>query len=235
MSLTASALDVKALSVRLGRTEVLNNLSFSVPQASCLAVIGPNGVGKTVLLKALIGALPYTGEIHWAANTILGYVPQKLDIERDLPLNAGDFLRAKAALSKASSAEVARALHSVALEESMLRQPIGSLSGGQFQRLLVAFALLGHPNVLLLDEPAAGVDEPGQAQLQQVIHRLQHTERMTILLVSHDLSVVYRHADNVLCLGRRRICLGPPRTVLSPEMLQELYGAALSYHVHDHT
>ena len=110
----------------------------------------------------------------------------------------------------------------------MLRQQIGSLSGGQFQRLLVAFALLGQPNVLLLDEP-------GQAQLQQVIHRLQDTEGMTVLLMSHDLSVVYHHADSVLCLGRRRTCLGPPRTVLSPEMLQELYGAALSYHVHDDT
>ncbi len=235
MNVTASALDVKALSVRLGGTDVLHDLTFSVPKASCLAVIGPNGVGKTVLLKALIGALPCTGEIRWAADTVLGYVPQKLDIERDLPLTAGDFLRAKAALSKASSAEVSRALRAVALDESMLRQPIGSLSGGQFQRLLVAFALLGQPNVLLLDEPAAGVDEPGQAQLQQVIRRLQDTEGMTVLLVSHDLSVVYRHADSVLCLGRRRTCLGPPRTVLSPEMLQELYGAALSYHVHDDT
>jgi len=229
------ALEVQDLAVRLGGTDVLGGVTFSLPRASCLAVIGPNGAGKTVLLRALIGALPHTGKITWARDAVLGYVPQKIDIERDLPLNGRDFLRAKAALTGGSRTMQAEALRSVGLADKVLSAPIGNMSGGQFQRLLIAFALLGRPNVLLLDEPAAGIDAPGQAQLNEVIHDLQHTRAMTVLLVSHDLSVVYRHADYVLCLGRQGACFGRPRAVLTPEMLYEVYGQPLGFHVHDHS
>ena len=229
------ALEVGDLSVRLGNTDVVRGVSFSLPRASCLAVIGPNGAGKTVLLRALIGALPHTGRIAWAAETVLGYVPQKLDIERDLPLNGHDFLRAKAALAGSSAAMQAQALRAVGLAESLLSTPIGNMSGGQFQRLLIAFALLGCPNVLLLDEPAAGIDAPGQAQLNEVIRGLQASRAMTVILVSHDLSVVTRYADYVLCLGRQGACFGPPRTALTPETLYEVYGQPLGFHVHDHS
>lgn len=228
----ANALEVENLTVRFGATELLHDLSFNVPRGGSLAIIGPNGVGKTVLLRALIGAVSYTGRIQWAAGTRLGYVPQKLDIERDLPLNGGDFLRAKAALSKVSRKEILEVIRWVGLDAEMLVGPIGNMSGGQFQRLLVAFALLGRPNVLLLDEAAAGVDAPGQEQLNEVIHRLQANEGMTVLLVSHDLSLVYRYADHVLCLGRQLACFGVPRTVLTPERLYELYGSPMGFHVH---
>jgi zinc transport system ATP-binding protein len=229
-----NALEVQDLAVRLGGMEILRRITFSLPQASCLAIIGPNGSGKTVLLRALIGALPYTGSVVWAPGTALGYVPQKLDIERDLPLNGGDFLRARAALAGSSRELQLEALRSVGLAEQALSTPIGNMSGGQFQRLLIAFALLGRPNMLLLDEPAAGIDAPGQAQLDEVIRALQHTRAMTVLLVSHDLSVVYRHADLVLCLGRHETCFGPPRAVLTPEMLHQIYGQPIGFHVHDH-
>jgi len=228
----ADVLEVRDLCIRFGAIEILHCLTFSVARGSSLAIIGPNGAGKTVLLKALIGALPYTGSIRWSAGARLGYVPQKLDLERDLPLNGWDFLRAKAALSKASGAQIAQALTAVALQQHTLAQPLGSLSGGQFQRLLVALALLGRPSVLLLDEPAAGVDAPGQARLGEVIHALQSTDDLTVLLVSHDLSVVYQYADNVLCLGTRDSCFGPPRSALTPEVLYELYGARTGFHVH---
>lgn len=226
---------VRDLTVRLGSTDVVRGVTFDLPRGSCLAVIGPNGAGKTVLLRALIGALPHTGEIAWAADTVLGYVPQKLDVERDLPLNGRDFLRARAALAGGSAALQAEALRSVGLAEPVLATPIGNMSGGQFQRLLIAFALLGRPNVLLLDEPAAGIDAPGQAQLNEVIHGLQDTRAMTVLLVSHDLSVVYKYADYVLCLGRHGACFGPPRSALTPETLFEVYGQPLGFHVHDHS
>jgi zinc transport system ATP-binding protein len=229
------ALEVHDLTVRLGGADVLRGVTFSLPRASCLVVIGPNGAGKTVLLRALIGALPHTGSIAWAADAVLGYVPQKIDIERDLPLSGRDFLRAKAALVGGSRETQAEALRSVGLEGGLLSTTIGNMSGGQFQRLLIAFALLGQPNVLLLDEPAAGIDAPGQARLNEVIHDLQHTRRMTVLLVSHDLSVVYRHADYVLCLGRQGASFGRPRSVLTPEMLYEVYGQPLGFHVHDHS
>ena len=230
-----NALEVRDLGVRLGGTDVIRDITFALPRASCLAVIGPNGAGKTVLLRGLIGALPHTGTVAWAADTVLGYVPQKLDIERDLPLNGHDFLRARAALAGSSAAMQAEALRSVGLAEKVLSTTIGNMSGGQFQRLLIAFALLGRPNVLLLDEPAAGVDAPGQAQLNEVIHGLQETRAMTVLLVSHDLSVVYRYADYVLCLGRHGACFGPPRSALTPETLYEVYGQPLGFHVHEHS
>jgi zinc transport system ATP-binding protein len=230
-----NALEVRDLTVRLGGADVLRGVTFSLPRASCLAVIGPNGAGKTVLLRALIGALPYTGKVAWAADAVLGYVPQKLDIERDLPLSGRDFLHAKAALAGGSRGMQAEALRSVGLADGVLSTTIGNMSGGQFQRLLIAFALLGRPNVLLLDEPAAGIDAPGQAQLNEVIHGLQHSHAMTVLLVSHDLSVVYRYADHVLCLGRQGASFGQPRSVLTPEMLYEVYGQPLGFHVHDHS
>lgn len=230
-----NALEVQDLAVRLGGTEVLRSITFSLPRASCLAIIGPNGAGKTVLLRALIGAVPHTGKIAWGPGTVLGYVPQKLDIERDLPLNGRDFLGARAALAGSSPELRREALTSVGLAEEALSTPIGNMSGGQFQRLLIAFALLGRPNTLLLDEPAAGIDAPGQAQLNEVLRALQDTREMTVLLVSHDLSVVYRHADYVLCLGRHGMCFGPPRTALTAERLYEVYGEPLGFHVHDHS
>ena len=229
-----NALEVRNLAVRLGSTDIVRDITFELPRGSCLAIIGPNGAGKTILLRALIGALPHTGTIAWAADTVLGYVPQKLDIERDLPLNGRDFLRARAALARSSPAMQAEALRSVGLAEEVLATPIGNMSGGQFQRLLIAFALLGQPNMLLLDEPAAGIDAPGQAQLNEVLHGLQQSRAMTVLLVSHDLSVVYRYADYVLCLGRHGACFGPPRSALTPETLYEVYGQPLGFHVHDH-
>jgi zinc transport system ATP-binding protein len=227
------ALEVKGLAIRFGTTEIVRDVSFSVPQGSSLAVIGPNGAGKTILFRALIGSLPYEGSIRWATGTRLGYVPQKLDIERDLPVTGGDFLTAKAAVVRAQRSAIFTALAGVGLDKEILRIPIGALSGGQFQRLLVAFALIGNPNVLLLDEPAAGVDAPGQEQLSGLVRRLQEEHRITIILISHDLSVVYRYATSVLCLSRTYSCVGPPQTVLTPEVLTRLYGMPLGFHVHD--
>lgn len=227
------ALQVENLSVGFDGTTVIEGLSFEVPHASALAVVGPNGAGKSVLAKALIGALRHEGHIRWEANTKIGYVPQKLDIERDLPITGGDFLHAKAMVSRASRDGVANALGLVGLRAESIGKPIGELSGGQFQRLLVAAALVGHPTVLLLDEPTAGVDEPGQDSLNHAIERLRDERGLTIISISHDLSVVYRYATNVLCLSRGHAWFGAPRSILTPQLLQELYGAPVSYHVHD--
>jgi len=226
-------LQVRDLSVRFGTNTVLAHLSFTVPAGSALAIIGPNGAGKTVLFRALIGATPYEGSVHWAERTRIGYVPQKLDIERDLPITGDDLVRAKAAVTGATAQEAAKALELARVEKDVSRWPIGALSGGQFQRLLVATALVGRPTVLLLDEPTAGVDEPGQERLNQTIDRLRTELGLTVLLISHDLSVVYRYASRVLCLARSEVCIGPPKEVLTPAILQELYGAPVSYHVHD--
>jgi len=227
------ALEVENLGVNFGPIEIFRSLSFAVPRGSSLAVIGPNGAGKTVLFKALIGSIPSKGSIRWASGTRLGYVPQKLDIERDLPVSGRDLLKAKAAVSKSSQQALDRALELVQFDSVALSVPIGAMSGGQFQRLLLAFALIGEPNVLLLDEPAAGIDEPGQQNLNNMIQRLQQEKGVTILLISHDLSVVYKYATAVLCLSKTNTWFGAPQSVLNPEMLQRLYGAPTHFHIHD--
>ena len=227
----APTLTVEGLSVGFGRSDIIRDLSFAIAGGSWTAIIGPNGSGKTVLFKALIGALPFRGRIHWAAGTRIGYVPQKLDLERDLPLTGLDLLSAKLSVTRSAEDAVAAA-RNVGLGDEVAR-PIGALSGGQFQRLLVALALIGHPSVLLLDEPTAGVDAPGQEHLNELIHRLQHERGLTVLVISHELSVVYRYAENVLCLSYPRAHFGPPKAVLTPDLLGEIYGAPVAYHVHD--
>lgn len=230
----ATALEVKDLSVTFGRDRVLRNLTFAVEAGSTLAIIGPNGAGKTVLFRALIGTVDFEGQVRWAPNTKIGYVPQKLDIERDLPLTGLEFLHAKAHVTHTPRDEVARALESVSLATEIAHRPIGTLSGGQFQRLLVAFALMGRPSVLLFDEPTAGVDQPGEESIYALFRQLQRERGFTLLLISHELNLVYRYADNVLCLSTRLSCFGPPLEVLTTERLQMMYGAQVKFHDHEH-
>ena len=226
-------LEVEKLAVRFGKTFVFPPISFSLEQGHSLAIIGPNGAGKTVLFKALIGALPYEGTVRWAPGVRLGYVPQKLDIERDLPVAGRDLLTARARLVGASRADMDEAARHVGLAPRAIDALVGTLSGGQFQRLLLAFALLGKPNVLLLDELTAGVDEAGQELLTEMVGRLQREQGVTVLSISHDLTVVHRYADSVLCLSRTHTCFGNPAKVLTPEMLSDVYGAPVGLHVHN--
>lgn len=229
-----NVLEVSHLSVRFGPRTVLDDLAFTVPAGSTLAVIGPNGSGKTVLFRALIGAVPAEGTIRWAPGTRIGYVPQKLDLERDLPISGRDFLRAKAREVRASAADLARAMEIVNLLPEVAAQPLGTLSGGQFQRVLLAFALMGRPSVLLFDEPTASVDAPGEEGLYATLARLQRAEPLTLVFISHELSLVYHRADTVLCLSPYRgACLGPPLEILTPERLQAAYGVPLKFHVAD--
>jgi zinc transport system ATP-binding protein len=228
----ADVLAVDGLSVRLGGRAILDGVSFSVPAGGSLAVIGASGSGKTVLLRALIGAVPCEGTIRWAPATRIGYVPQKLDLERDLPLTGLDLLGAKAQVMRSAAGEAARALRLTGLPAEVAAQPIGTLSGGQFQRLLLAFALMGRPSVLLFDEPTAGIDEPGEENLYAMISRVRAEERLAVVLVSHELSVVYRMAERVLCLTRGRARLGRPLEILTPQGLREVYGAPVAFHHH---
>jgi len=225
-------LSVRNLTVAFGTRVIIHDLSFEVTAGKSLAVIGPNGAGKTVLLSALLNLIPYGGEIHWSPGARLGYVPQKVAADRQVPLQARDLMQTKSSLLKLPATDLDEVSREVGLTPELLNTHIGKLSGGQFQKALIAFALLGRPNVLLFDEPTASLDELSEERIYELLHNLQTNKRMTVILVSHDLSVVYRYADMVLCLGKGHACLGPPREVLTPKMLEDLYGAPAKYHLH---
>mgnify|MGYP001603551275 CR=1 FL=1 len=230
----SAILSVKNLTVSFDDKTVIQNLSFELTPGENLTIIGPNGSGKTVLLKALLHALHYHGEIRWAEGVRLGYVPQKIEADRHLPLTTKDLLAAKARVMNLKKSAAKTVAQSVDLSPEVLETPIGHLSGGQFQKALIAFALLGEPNVILFDEPTASLDLPREEQVYELIHRLQEKYGLTIILVSHDLSLVYRYANKVLCLNQRGLCFGTPSEVLTLKVLQELYGREHKYYKHDH-
>jgi len=237
-------LKVENLSVALDGVTIIENLNFELQKGENLAIIGPNGSGKTVLLKTLLGFFPHKGEIKWTGDAKLGYVPQKIDADRHLPIDLENLLSAKANIlglsAKGGSASggkksaIQEVIEATRITEKILKTPIGHLSGGQFQRSLIAFALLGRPNVMLLDEPTASIDQPGEEQIYELIHELQDKYDITIILVSHDLSVVYRYATEVLCLNKIGLCFGPPESTLTPEVFRKLYGEEHKYVHHLH-
>lgn len=229
-------LSVKNLRVILSGETILEDVSFGLEENDTLAIVGPNGSGKTVLLKTLLGMFPREGAVEWAAGIRVGYVPQKIDADRHLPLNLSNLLAAKADILGVPHSQINNVIRSVNVAPALMRTPIGHLSGGEFQKALIAFALLGKPNVLILDEPTASIDQRGEDEIYRLLHTLQDEYALTMILVSHDLSVVYRYASQVLCLNKRLICFGTPTEVLTPKNLEKLYGASRKFyhHLHNH-
>ena len=221
-------LKVTNLNVRLENEEIIKDLSFEVKRGDVLTVLGPNGAGKTVLLKTLLGVLPYKGEIKWEKGVKIGYVPQRLPFIKETPMNIEEFFELKGASKK----EIEKTLNSVGFEENFLNKNIGELSSGQFQRILIAWALIGNPDVLLFDEPTAGIDIGGEETIYGLLAELKEERNLTILLVTHDLSVVYKFSNYVICLNRCPICQGSPKEVLIPETLRKLYGEEVKFYEH---
>lgn len=227
--MTDTILELKHVSVALDRQPILRDVSFVIKAGESVSIIGPNGSGKTVLLKAILSLLPHEGEIVWRPNTTIGYVPQKIDADRSVPLNVRNLLASKAHVIGKGAKEIAEAIVRVGLTEGILATPVGHLSGGQFQRALIAFALLGNPDVILFDEPTASMDEPGGEQMYALIDRLRSDLGLTTVVVSHDLSFVYRHSNKVLCLNGTGVCFGPPHGVLTPELLAQVFDTPAVY------
>jgi zinc transport system ATP-binding protein len=227
-------LTVEHLSVRLDKKYAIQDLSFRLDRGENLCVIGPNGSGKTVLLKTLLNLFRYTGTIKWAADVRIGYVPQRVDIDRQLPLTYNDLIAAKCKVEGTPMVSASSLWKNIGLSREVLAAPVGQLSGGQFQRGLIALALIGQPNVLMFDEPTAGVDMPGEEHLYELVHRLQEQYQLTVITVSHDLSVVSRYASKVLCLKGTGRCFGEPAEALAPEIIADLYGAEPKYYQHIH-
>jgi len=223
-------LEVKDLCVELEGEKVISNLSFELRNGDTLTILGPNGAGKTVLLKTLLGLFPYKGEIEWEKNIRIGYVPQRLPFIKDIPLSVKDFLK----LKKISEEELEEILSSVGFKEKLLDKKMGDLSSGQFQRILIAWSLVENPQILLFDEPTAGIDIEGEETVYRLLARLKRDRELTILLVTHDLSVVYTFSNYVICLNKQPICYGFPQEVLTPENLKRLYGEEVKYYRHKH-
>jgi len=225
-------LEVKKLNISINGTSILDDVNFAVNKGEVLAIIGPNGAGKTVLLKSLIGLIPYTGTIQWAQGIKTGYVPQRMDIETDVPLTVNEFFHLRG--GSVPDEKIKETLDFVQLDPKILKRGFGEISIGQRQRVLVAWAVLGNPDVLLFDEPTADIDIAGQESIYKMLYHLQKNLGLTVILVSHDLNVVYRHAATVLCLNRKNLCFGAPKEVLSTEQLQSLYGGENAFFQHKH-
>ncbi len=230
MSENETLLKVENLTVKFSNLAAIKDISFSLKRGDFLAIIGPNGSGKTVLVKALIGVLPYEGKINWQNNLTFGYVPQQVDLDRYLSLTLRDFLELKTKILRLPKKAASQTIRLIGLSEQTLNQRLRLLSGGQLQKGLIAFALIGRPDVIFFDEPTASVDSPGEEQIYDLMHRLQDQTGLTVVLVSHELDLVSRYASSILCINQKLICFGPPEEYLKPEVLKKIYGDTA--HVH---
>jgi len=223
------ALEVKNLTVELNNQKIIENLSFEVKKGETLVVLGPNGAGKTTLLRALLGIIPHEGEVIWSVDNISYLPPNELLQRREiLPLTVEDFY----SLKEIGKDEIFESLRSVGLDLAIYRKRIAYLSTGQFQRLSIAWALVDRPDTLLFDEPTSGIDIGGTKTIYSLLHEFWKKHRLTIILVTHDLSVVWEHADNVLCLNKKDLCYGRPQQALTTENLKQLYGVGIKYYQH---
>jgi len=230
--MSGEILQVKTLNVVLDGEEIIKDLTFDVKERETLIILGPNGAGKTTLLRTLMGFIPYSGEIIWTTKNLSYLPPQELFQRKGLsPLSIGEFFGFK----RVSSERVLNTFSAVGLDPSLLKRRFGAVSTGQFQRMLIAWALVDRPKVLLFDEPTSGIDIGGQETIYSLLHRFWQEWDLTILLVTHDLNIVWEHANNVLCLNKRNLCYGKPREVITPKTLEEIYGTRVKFYEHRHS
>lgn len=216
---------------------VLRQINFRIDPAEIVTVVGPNGSGKSTLIRALLGHVALaSGQVTRKEGLRIGYVPQRIHVERALPMTVRRFLSLPLRVTDAQAAQV---LERTGVPGLGMRQ-IGALSGGQFQRVLLARALLNAPDLLVLDEPTQGLDQPGIVAFYQLIEEVRRETGVAILMVSHDLLVVMRASDRVVCLNGHVCCEGTPEAVSAAPEYRALFGAesqgtlALYHHRHDH-
>ena len=230
-------LNIEGLNVRYGSEIVLNQVGLTVNPGEIVTIVGPNGSGKTTLLRAILGAAkPSAGKIERKKGLRIGYVPQKLAIDSTLPMTVRRFLDLPS--------RVTDAVANAALEETkaahLAHRQMTGLSGGQMQRVLLARALIGNPELLLLDEPTQGLDQPGSADFYRLIEEVRQNLGCAVLMVSHELHVVMAASDRVICLNGHVCCHGTPEHVASAPEYRALFGSgtkgalALYRHEHDH-
>jgi zinc transport system ATP-binding protein len=232
-----SLIQVEDLSVRYGARTALSRVSLRVEPSEIVTIVGPNGSGKTSLLRAIIGAIkPLQGRVLQASSLKIGYVPQKLHIDETLPITVSRFLKLPGGVT---AADIDYALTQAGVPE-LEKAQLSQLSGGQFQRVLLARALIGKPDLLLLDEATQGLDQRGSASFYQQIETVRQATGCAVLMISHELHVVMSASDRVICLNGHVCCEGTPAVVASAPEYRALFGTgtggalALYRHEHDH-
>lgn len=248
--MTGNLITIRDLHVELGGVPILRGVDADLLRGQITALIGLNGSGKTTLLRALVKEIPcrrgqitfHCGHNHTRpAPEHVGYVPQQLRIEANLPLSVLDLFALSLqrrplfmGIDRQLRARVPELLRTVGMVQR-LHAPVDQLSGGERQRVLLALALEPRPELLLLDEPAAGIDFQEEQSFYNLIGELNRSMGVTVLLVSHDLSMVSQFVHHVLCLKDGRIkCRGVPREILTPEVLAETFGTGKMVYAHDH-
>jgi len=230
-----SLLTASTLTVALGGHVVLEDVDLAVAAGEIVTLLGPNGSGKTTLLRTLLGALkPSAGAVRRQAGLVVGYVPQRLAMDPTLPLTVGRFLDLPERVDRGRKRS---ALARVGID-GLDRRGMSELSGGQFQRALLARALLAEPHLLMLDEPTQSLDQVGEAAFYRLIEAVRRDTGCGVLMVSHDLHVVMSTSDRVVCLNRRICCEGAPSHVASAPAYRALFGhgteGTLALYPHDH-
>ncbi len=225
-------LEVKNFSVTLDGIPILSDLNFKVEEGEFLTIMGPNGSGKSVFVKSILGLLPYSGELIWKKKPKVGYLPQGMNqmSVRDTPLTVKDFF----SLKKIKHDEALNQLTSVGLDKSVWNKKAGYLSGGEFQRMLIAWVLVSNPNILFLDEPTSTIDIAGGTTIYSLLKEIWQNRKLTIFNVTHDLNIVYAHSTHVLCLSRLgHRCYGVPEEILTPEVLHDIYKTDIKFYSHE--
>lgn len=231
--LQGPGIEFTGIDLNLGRTRILDKVSFQVRAGSVHALVGPNGGGKSSLIKTLLGQMPHQGELrlNWPASPgTIGYVPQALEFDRGLPMTVDDFMAAMCqrrpaflGLSRRLAPAIEQALARVGMLDKRKRR-MGALSGGERQRVLLAQGLVPEAQLLVLDEPMSALDEPGVQVFEQLLHDWRQAGT-TVLWIEHDLQAVGRLADRVTGLNRRVLFDDTPQQVLTPERLLELFSS----------
>ena len=229
-------IDISKLEVKYGSKKVLQNINLSLNANEIVTIVGPNGSGKTTLFKAIIGSVPLSkGKISIKPNLRIGYVPQQLKVDQTLPITVERFLK----LATRNNNDIEKMIAFFG-SENIFREQIYSLSGGQMQRVLLARALVNKPEILLLDEATRGLDQPGIAAFYRKIENISKETNCAVLMISHDLHVVMRASDRVICVNGHICCQGTPENVATSPEYQTLFGSnidgsfALYRHKHDH-
>ncbi len=217
---------VENLSVRFGDYYVLKNVSFEVKEGEFVGIIGPNGAGKTTLLKVIVGEIKdYTGKVE--INGKIGYQPQLNTVNREFPIDVLTYVSLPLYVKKRrwrdqEKRQAFAVLGQVGLEDKASHL-VGTLSGGELQRASLARALLSDADILLLDEPDSGVDEMGKSTFYELLSDLKREKGLTIVMVSHDIGLVFKECRTILCLNKTLHCHGPTEKI-KPEKLKEMFG-----------